>query len=1600
MATILTSPHAPYLTPSFSETSISVEQQEVTVVSGAVSDNLTSSLSAPDVKDALLSQVLGNIASSWGSNPLARNFVKHIATRHHPSIRQDKRGTFSRKSPFKLAFQALKSQLEDYHRTTGLIIEENTHLKQQNDTLQKNLAAVQLRVQELESCLAVASSQHQHELDLSRTDKDRIRLLNDHITQLQQFNQSLVSLGFKDNPVIDHAMTGVSNGVASDDALVEAVLEAASQPDSPWARIYSAVLKSRTSPGLKHSRKHGSSSSSDADTASTTSSRAYRHDAPPVLNNILADFKAGLFFPITRVNNAPALLHFGSSSGHTPIGNQRVLWADPPPHQVEDAPPHGSNPHHAVPVPTEDQSIYDFKQQLEDAPIKLNHDHVENTLRISTSGDNKNRQPIPRQYNNYISSSLKPITTSCVQSQDRIICQIFAHKPSSKYGNYPLIKFIIYRINLAADVFGIRSSVDTPPSTSGGGENSPIKSESLAVSSHAQRTVPTGLKSKALSTKPLIVSPLKNNNDAKESQLPPSPSPSSSAVESTTSNASPQTSPSSANSSSPKFRKRIFCSKTSKKNSPPSPATLPNPKLGSSTTGSLGATVSSSLLRKRFGSSGDTKVPRLKLHSEKLSPPPCSPGTQCSSEENSAEATYQRKLDLAPLSSASSTFGMRTRKISQITANFMSSVESMIHSSKSSSSSLSPPISPQVAPSTSITNGSSVLSSPMSSVVSSPSPSPQVPSSSTFLMSPTSLVCMDMEMSTTNPTAYASPPSRPLPALPTSLAHGSNSSPFSSQPVTVAVSPSPLPHHSYISRHPDIDVPAALNAMTFPIKWERYEPKPLYAGPPVSEENAVVESSSLLDEHVPTPAVVCGKGDKAQYIIHDLEVVSPFKALGHSNTLHPPYSTPSHAQTSTLSKYKPTRPPLAQIDTNTFAGNAASPSPSSGHAYFFRSSYPPSLSKLPRKSHEPADSAQSDFTNQAAPMAANVDSDDGASKSDSSLPVRKLNVKKPSARELGKRRGIFLVEKVDMLIGLSVSTESSSSLSTSPIADIPDNPVVERKPAPQESKKIDYRSPSTLIGLDISPENINNTVGRLVSSFSSSSLGSLDDSSESDCETLRERAREHLEDAPRDICKLEHIQRALAKEELYRGEKGQDHAPAEVNKESEKGEGGDLTLLCPPPLGLVDLSPPSSPSAKVVTWGGISVQNISSSETSSLASSSSFGSVASAASDCAVRKKSSKSKRSDQPSTPQRSLSKPEQSLGASFVERAKKPPSATVISCATPTSILKKSAIPTKSASRSAVTNTKGMRPTVKKLASSCTYPLPSALSPPAVNPTVSKTSVVAHLSRSSASQLAPEPFMCENSPPISEFSSNSGFVSVASVDSVGMPDFSATTSGRSGNVAVSGKNLDVILTTNGPEAVHPPPPLSAVASFGGAPIGPVQSDVISRSTVGPTAKRLSSGSLMPKRSRLPAVSLSPVRPPSPPTTPSAFQTKRSFAPGRLCPDTSRSFLAVPSRKTRSKTVSSPLPPALCTPRPESLLSLSPGKTRSNTVPYSPTTRSPLSQHVITAPSSVNKLACTPRSSLGVASDRQSRSDIKQAHHLLVNLLGSLVMMLNHKGG
>ncbi|PPQ63695.1 hypothetical protein CVT24_004580 [Panaeolus cyanescens] len=1471
------------LSMSISDTGLRLEHTENTLVShGVSSEKFSMSMSTPDVKDVLLGQVLGDIVSSWTSNLLARNFAEHMATRAHQSSPYDrsKRHVHNRPFSFKVAFHALKSQLEEYQTKTSLILEENKRLKNDNTSLHNTLTAARLRVQELECSLSVETTQHQADTRLHQTDKERISRLNQHVVQLQRFIQSLVSLDFKQHPVVDHASQDVLNGSNSDNALIDAILEAAAQEDSPWSRIYSSILSSRPSPQGRSLKHYSLSSEASGDTASTTSSKAYRHDAPPVLNNILADLKAGLFPSKRGVIGPSSVVAQPSSASHSPISpqaSQDALWADPS-HVVESIPitdpkslpAPGTFVASVLPVDLMEDGVKEVENPFEPQAICdiSNYDHgsdIENYVTANVSLEPTDVPPVTPPPLPVQATGITPLIRS------KTLPLHVTHKGPRPSKPYHTISSKLYNKsptkvplqacdqNVAA-MHRVEASVGHSAPLNCPEEKAPITLDSALAVSRAKSTAPSNLKLSEQAA-PRLLSPLKLNMDGKKTK---SPSPSSSVIQDSTSDASPHTSPSSLAPSSPNFRHRIFTSRTLKK--PTSPGlSARNSRLASPPRGETNVPSSSCPLRKRFGGPGKSKKPRLKLHDAEKPAPLVSetPSPQYLAEIPSVLAKAGQAL-----SPASASFGTRTRKLSQITANFMSSVESMIQSSKPSSPSTSSPpsLSPQLAAWEHLDGAASVSSSPMSSVVSSPSPSPNLPYTSEFQT-------ISVPNSTVSPSTP--PPSRPLPPVP--MVPGPGRAPKSRGSPSA---PQPPKHLSHTPNDADVDVPEALNTMQFPIKWERYEPKPLDAGFFNSES-------------------------------------TPMLKIGRSNTINTSHPVTGDRKSDIQANLKPnaslrqTVNALAPVDTNRPSDKVSSSRAQRANSAY-RSSYPPlSLERTLR-------SSDGERANNI--MHTDVVSDDATSKSDSSPNARKLKITSPSARELGKRKGLFLGETASALLGLPVA-QDMSNLGTTPIVgnvdqkldrvkDVGDTPPEHERERYQQVS-IDYKDRSTLVGLDISAENIDRTVGRLVSSFSSSSLGSLDASSESDHDRLK----------PRN------------KGSRYKVKEGLRQAT-----EKDVLESLDLEQPIPPPPGLTDITSSRSP-AKAVTWGGISVQNISSSETSSLASSSSSESITSPSSEDLSTPNPGKALSQLPPTL--RDLEK-----NPPLVSRLKKSLSISVKSSTVPISILKKSPLP-----NSLITATE-MKVPIRPARES---------SPPLVNTALSSLEPDVDLSSASANALT-VPLMCDKSLPASEFSSNSNFISV---DSTQVSDATSTPSFAEGGL-LDTPVADTALfpaAASVPKASTDTSHVTVSSRFAALTCN----NVIARSTVGPTAKRLSSGSLAHKTSRLPATSLADTKPSLLPRTPqSSLQTKRNIPPGRQCPDTSRSFLAIPTRKSRSKTVSSPLPPALCTPSPESLLSSPPGKTRSNTVPYSPTTRSPLSQHVITAPASSDKLSSPPRSPTG----------------------------------
>ncbi|KAF8160721.1 hypothetical protein B0H34DRAFT_349592 [Crassisporium funariophilum] len=196
--------------------------------------DLTQSMSLPALNDLTLSDVLGDIVSSWGSSLFSRALLSRSQSSHKP-----------RPSTLVVAFNVLKIQFLSFKRRIRGLEAENISLEHANKMLRSDAEAREEELSSLRADFYTEKYQTKVFAQHVKADKNKITQLNDKIDQAEKFIMAMVDLKLHE-PVLYRAAKAVKEGDAAEDALIDAVKEASTQKLSAWSRIVPAIVGPRT----------------------------------------------------------------------------------------------------------------------------------------------------------------------------------------------------------------------------------------------------------------------------------------------------------------------------------------------------------------------------------------------------------------------------------------------------------------------------------------------------------------------------------------------------------------------------------------------------------------------------------------------------------------------------------------------------------------------------------------------------------------------------------------------------------------------------------------------------------------------------------------------------------------------------------------------------------------------------------------------------------------------------------------------------------------------------------------------------------------------------------------------------------------------------------------------------------------------------------------------------------------------------------------------------------------------------------------------------------------------------------------------------------
>lgn len=148
----------------------------------------------------------------------------------------------SERRPYKLA--AVSQRILELEHELGQLKADNAHLKDDNSALKFDLELLQEQLGFLENAERPLSS------DVRLITKEALEILKRQArrcSEMDRFVRTIIDLGLKtEKPIFPRVHNAIMTGATHDEAVVEAIREAAAKPDSPWATIIPAVIGPRT----------------------------------------------------------------------------------------------------------------------------------------------------------------------------------------------------------------------------------------------------------------------------------------------------------------------------------------------------------------------------------------------------------------------------------------------------------------------------------------------------------------------------------------------------------------------------------------------------------------------------------------------------------------------------------------------------------------------------------------------------------------------------------------------------------------------------------------------------------------------------------------------------------------------------------------------------------------------------------------------------------------------------------------------------------------------------------------------------------------------------------------------------------------------------------------------------------------------------------------------------------------------------------------------------------------------------------------------------------------------------------------------------------
>ncbi|KAF8973032.1 hypothetical protein BDZ97DRAFT_1912626 [Flammula alnicola] len=189
---------------------------------------LSLSISTPDVGEPDKNEILGAIVSGCGPSLLSRSLLGQV-------------GVYKNKpSAATVAFNALRSKFLQLKRHARALEAENDVLKQENIAMRTDIGVLIDELQSARINYYDEINQRRKDVESAREAEDRLNVLEGKAERYEHFIKALVGISL-DNPLYRAALSVMTNE-ETEGALVDAILEASKNKESPWARIIPAIV--------------------------------------------------------------------------------------------------------------------------------------------------------------------------------------------------------------------------------------------------------------------------------------------------------------------------------------------------------------------------------------------------------------------------------------------------------------------------------------------------------------------------------------------------------------------------------------------------------------------------------------------------------------------------------------------------------------------------------------------------------------------------------------------------------------------------------------------------------------------------------------------------------------------------------------------------------------------------------------------------------------------------------------------------------------------------------------------------------------------------------------------------------------------------------------------------------------------------------------------------------------------------------------------------------------------------------------------------------------------------------------------------------------